>query len=84
MSYSVCVTCGYRPGRRFACRLYFNGHHWLARRLAKANIDFEMIDNAFVRIANPHQAQGLADSLDARQLHRRLDRWAKRLLPLRA
>ena len=65
----------------FRLQVYFNGHHWLARRLAKANIDFEMIDNAFVHIANPHQAQSLADSLDARQLHRRLDRWAKRYCP---
>ncbi len=65
----------------FRLQAYFNGHHWLARRLAKAKIDFEMIDNAFVRIANPHQAQVLADSLDARQLHRRLDRWAKRFCP---
>jgi hypothetical protein len=65
----------------FRLQAYFNGHHWLARRLAKANIDFEMADNAFLRIANPHKAQVLADSLDAKQLHRRLDRWAKRFCP---
>jgi hypothetical protein len=33
----------------FRLQAYFNGHHWLARRLAKAKIDFEMADNAFVR-----------------------------------
>ncbi|MCP4408420.1 MAG: MarR family transcriptional regulator [Gammaproteobacteria bacterium] len=66
----------------FRLQAYFNGHHWLARRLAKANIDFEMADNAFLSIANPRKAQRLADSLDAKQLHRRLDRWAKRLCPI--
>ena len=66
----------------FRLQVYFNGHHWLAQRLRKAGIGFTLQDNAFLALANPQRAQALADSLDARQLHRRLDRWAKRFCPV--
>lgn len=66
----------------FRLQVYFNGHHWLARRLAKAGIAFEMADNAFLWIADPKQAQTLAERLDARQLHRRLNRWARQFCPI--
>ncbi|MCP5409306.1 MAG: MarR family transcriptional regulator [Chromatiaceae bacterium] len=61
----------------FRLQVYFNGHHWLARQLEKAGISFEMADNAFLSIDNPEKAQRLADRLDAKQLHRRLNQWAK-------
>lgn len=67
----------------FRLQVYFNGHGWLARQLTEAGITFEMVDNAFVRIADAPQAQTLADSLDARSLHQHLDRWAERFCPLR-
>ena len=57
----------------FRLQVYFNGHSWLARQLTEAGIPFEMADNAFVSIGGPRQAQQLADTLDAQQLHRRLD-----------
>lgn len=66
----------------FRLQVYFNGHHWLARRLQKAGIAFDMADNAFLWIADPKQAQVFADRLDAKQLHRRLDRWAKQFCPV--
>jgi hypothetical protein len=66
----------------FRLQVYFNGHHWLAQRLTKAGIAFAMADNAFLWIADPNRAQAIADSLDARQIHRRLDRWAKRFCPV--
>ncbi len=62
----------------FRLQVYFNGHYWLARRLTKAGIAYEMADNAFLAIDDFEKAQKLADSLDTKQLHRRLDRWAKR------
>ncbi len=65
----------------FRLQVYFNGHNWLARRLDKAGIDFEMADNAFLSIADANKAQTLADSLAAKALHRRLDRWVKRFCP---
>ena len=66
----------------FRLQVYFNGHSWLAQRLRKARIPFEMADNAFLSIDNPKRAQTFADRLDARQLHRRLDRWAKQFCPI--
>ena len=63
-------------------QVYLNGHHWLAHRLAKAGIAFERADNAFLSIADPKQAQSLADSLKPKGLHRRLDKWAKRFCPI--
>ena len=66
----------------FRLQVYFNGHNWLARRLDKAGIDFEMADNAFISIADANKAQTLADSLQAKPLHRRLDRWVKRFCPI--
>ena len=66
----------------FRLQVYFNGHNWLAQQLVKAGIAFEMADNAFLSIANTKQAQTLADRLDAKQLHRRLNRWAKQFCPI--
>ena len=66
----------------FRLQVYFNGHHWLAQRLLKAGISFEMADNAFLSIADPKHAQTLADRLDAKQLHRRLNRWPNQFCPV--
>ena len=66
----------------FRLQVYFNGHNWLAQRLVKAGIPFEMADNAFLFIADPKRAQRFAERLDAKQLHRRLNRWAKQFCPL--
>ncbi len=66
----------------FRLQVYFNGHNWLAQRLIKCGIPFEMVDNAFLYIDNPKRAQTLANRLDAKQLHRRLDQWAKRYCPI--
>jgi hypothetical protein len=66
----------------FRLQVYFNGHHWLARRLDKAGIAYEMADNAFLMIDDFERAQALANSLDARQLHRRLTQWAQQFCPV--
>jgi hypothetical protein len=66
----------------FRLQVYFNGHGWLARQLRDAGIDFQMLDNAFVTLGDPTEAQRLADSLDATMLHQRLDQWAQRFCPV--
>jgi hypothetical protein len=66
----------------FRLQFYCNGHSWLARKLARAGIDFLAADNAFVRIADIERAQALADTLTPDELHRRLDRYAQRLCPV--
>src|SRR5215471_10190956 len=62
------------------CRLqvYFNGHSWLANLLRQRNIGFRLIDNAFVEIADWQRAQHIADGLQIKRLHRRLDEMAHR------
>ncbi|KAA6185050.1 hypothetical protein F2Q65_09970 [Thiohalocapsa marina] len=66
----------------FRLQVYFNGHGWLARQLTQAGIAFETADNAFLHLADPAEAQRLADSLDATALHRHLDEWAQRCCPV--
>lgn len=67
----------------FRLQFYCNGHSWLARKLTAAGIDFATADNAFIRVADIERAQALADSLKPDELHRRLDRYAARLCPVR-
>ena len=66
----------------FRLQFYCNGHSWLARKLAAADIDFTAADNAFVHIADVERAQALAHALKPDELHRRLDRYAERLCPM--
>ena len=66
------------------CRLqiYFNGHHWLASRLRKCKIDFTLLDNAFVEIADWTRAQPIANGLEIKRLHQRLDEFARQFCPI--
>ena len=66
----------------FRLQVYCNGHSWLARRMAREDIDFATADNAFVRIANFGRAQELADTFKPELLHRHLDRYAKLCCPV--
>lgn len=66
----------------FRLQFYCNGHSWLARKLNSAGIEFTLADNAFVHVANVDRAQALADALPPDELHRRLDRYAKRFCPV--
>jgi hypothetical protein len=66
----------------FRLQVYFNGHNWLARKLAEAGIDYQLLDNAFVHIADLDAAQKLVEQLTAIKLHRALDRFAQRYCPV--
>jgi hypothetical protein len=66
----------------FRLQFYCNGHAWLARKLAAAGIEFTLADNAFLRIADWERAQVLADTFKPDELHRHLDRYAKRFCPV--
>jgi hypothetical protein len=68
----------------FRLQVYFNGHGWLARQLMQAGIGFDTADNAFLALADPLEAQRLADSLDAATLHRYLGAWAQHFCPVLA
>lgn len=66
----------------FRLQFYFNGHNWLARRLDQKGIAYEQVENAFVRIDDFEKAQKLADQFPVKQLHRMLDRSAKKFCPV--
>lgn len=73
----------------FRLQFYFNGHNWLAKQLDKENIDYELIDNAFVNIGTDdmnteqratlyEQVQKIANSFDCSQLHQTLNYYARK------
>lgn len=72
----VLAERGEHPG------LVFNGHNWLARELAKENIEVRMLDNAMAHTGDWARAQELADQLDPAKLHGKLDELAKRYVPI--
>jgi hypothetical protein len=76
--------CHVRVPTWLPCRLqvYFNGHGWLAAQLNKRGIDYQLLDNAFVHIADWAQAQRIADDWQAKRIHRRLDQLAQRCCPV--
>src|SRR3972149_1786211 len=46
----------------FRLQVYFNGHNWLANQLKERGIAYEMLDNAFVHIADYALANQLANA----------------------
>ena len=66
----------------FRFQVYLNGHHWLARKLTRRGLAYQLIDNAFVCIEDFPAAQRVADGLRAQDLHRKLDRFAARFCPI--
>ncbi|MCB0726762.1 MAG: MarR family transcriptional regulator [Ignavibacteria bacterium] len=65
------------------CRVqfYFNGHNYLAYKLQKNNINFEMQDNAFTKISDYQKAQSLSNNLRAEDLHQWLDKIVSTYIP---
>jgi hypothetical protein len=65
----------------FRLQIYFNGHNWLASRLRRAGVKFQMEDNALVECADWKKAQALADDFSLDQLKRDLDGLARQCVP---
>ena len=61
----------------FRLQFYMNGHNWLAAKLAKKKIPYDLRENAFLSIDNFPKAQELSDSIKVSDLHHALDRFAK-------
>jgi len=66
----------------FRLQFYFNGHNWLANQLKERGIAYEMLDNAFVHIADYAVANQLANEFDMEILHLRLDELARQYCPV--
>jgi hypothetical protein len=66
------------------CRLqvYCNGHSWLASGLRQRKIDFRLIDNALVDMADWTRAQQIANGLEIKRLQHRLDEMARTFCPI--
>ena len=68
----------------FRLQFYVNGHNLLAGKMRKKNIEYEMLDNAFIYISDFEMAQKLSDRFNPEELHKILDVFAKRYCPIAA
>jgi hypothetical protein len=66
----------------FTCQIYVNGHDFVARKLQQKGLAFEQIDNCFVHLADPQQAQRLADRFAKLNWPKILEAYARRVNPL--
>jgi hypothetical protein len=66
----------------FRLQFYCNGHNWLASQLKERNMAYEMLDNAFLHIADYARANQLANELDIEILHQHLDEFAQQYCPV--
>jgi hypothetical protein len=66
----------------FRLQFYFNGHNALASQLKRQGITYTLLDNAFVEIGDFAQAQRWADAFSVKELHTRLDRYARLYCPV--
>lgn len=55
-------------------QFYCNGHTWLASQLQREEIEFQLLGNAFLEIADLDRANLLAVNLDIQWLHTRFPR----------
>ena len=60
----------------FRLQFYCNGHNWLANKLKECGVAYEMLDNAFLQIADYVAANQLANEFEVEILHPRLDEFA--------
>jgi len=66
----------------FRLQFYFNGHAWLANRLRERSIAYEIVDNAFVHLADYAAANQIANEFQVECLHQRLDEVAQQYCPV--
>jgi len=65
----------------FRLQFYFNGHNLLAAKLSHQGINYEMRENAFLKIDDWEKAQSLSDHIRTEDLHQVLDILASRYVP---
>lgn len=66
----------------FQLQFYFNGHNWLAAKLAKRAIPYVLKDNVFLEISDFSVAQEISDKIRVEDLHQVLDIFAERYCPV--
>ncbi len=55
----------------------FNGHHWVQRQVAKAEIAFEAMDNGFATCEDPKRLQRVCDRLFAAKIEVFVRKWLR-------
>lgn len=72
--------CSYAP---WGIKVCINGHEWAKRRLVKAHVKFETLDNGFRSCDDPKKLQEICDSLGPAQIDSFFRKWLRRIpLPL--
>ena len=66
----------------FTCQIYVNGHDFVARKLKHKAIPFEQVDNAFVHLGDPQEAQRIADRFAKLPWPKMLEAYGRRVNPL--
>jgi len=66
----------------FTVQVYVNGHSWLAQQMLKQSLGFNLQDNAFTALDDPHAAQRLADSFADQNWTEILNRLVRQVHPL--
>ena len=66
----------------FEAKVYFNGHGLLETKLAKENIPYQRVENAFTHIGDYGRAQELSDKIRVEDIHQVCDMFMNRYCPL--
>jgi hypothetical protein len=63
----------------YTAKLCLNGHEYAKRQLAHAGVQYEALDNGFLRCADPARLQAICHDLSADQIETLLRKWLARL-----
>jgi hypothetical protein len=66
----------------FTCQIYVNGHDYVMQQLTQRGLRFEKIDNAFVQLDDPKQAQRIAHRFAKLPWPKILEKYARLVNPL--
>jgi hypothetical protein len=66
----------------FISTIYFNGHNWLEKKLQKAGIKHQKVENAFTYIEDFNKAQKICDGFRVDDIKQALDILISRCCPL--
>ena len=66
----------------FTCQIYVNGHDYVMQMLKRRGMRFEKIDNAFVQLDDPKEAQRIANRFAKLPWPKILEKYARLVNPL--
>lgn len=66
----------------FTCQIYVNGHDYVMQKMTQRGLGFEKIDNAFVHLDDPKEAQRIAQRFAELPWPKILEKYARLVNPL--